>query len=47
MECSFLDVVVTPYEVIITSGNCSGGCSSCGGSCACGSVGSPGSCGPK
>lgn len=41
-----LEIKEIPYEIQVNdTGSCSGGCSSCGGSCACGSVGSPGSCG--
>lgn len=41
-----LEIKELQYDNVATAaGNCSGGCSTCGGSCACGTVGSPGSCG--
>ena len=47
MESTYLQIVKKPYDLNMAAGSCSGGCSSCGGSCACGTVGSPGSCGSK
>ena len=44
-EKGILIIKTTPYDVKVASSSCSGGCSNCGGSCACGTVGTPGSCG--